>query len=148
MSSRSQAVATLRDAGLRVTSSRVAVLDALRFRSHATAEALAGDARQSVGTVSKQAIYDALEAFTDAGLVRRMEPAGSPVRYETRTGDNHHHLICRSCATIADIDCVVGTAPCLAPSEDLGFEIDEAEIVFWGYCLTCRTNRNPKEQPV
>ena len=144
--SRAQAVTALRGAGLRVTGSRVAVLDALRGRSHATANVLMSDARRSVGTVSKQAVYDALEVFTEAGLIRRIEPAGSAVRYETRTGDNHHHLVCRSCGMVADVDCVVGAAPCLSPSEDLGFVIDEAEVIFWGYCLSCRTNHNPKEQ--
>lgn len=143
---RAEAIIALRAAGLRVTSSRVAVLDALRVRSHATADTLAGDARRSAGSVSKQAVYNALDVFIKAGMVRRMEPAGSAARYETRTGDNHHHLVCRACGTVADIDCVVGAAPCMSPSEDLGFEIDEAEVIFWGYCFTCRTNRNPKEQ--
>jgi Fe2+ or Zn2+ uptake regulation protein len=142
---RAGAVSSLRAAGLRVTSPRIAVLDALHAAPHATADALARAVGRSLGSVSKQAVYDALEAFTAAGLVRRIEPAGSAVRYETRTGDNHHHLVCRSCATVADVDCVVHAAPCLTPSADLGFTIDEAEVVFWGYCSDCQTLRNTKE---
>jgi Fe2+ or Zn2+ uptake regulation protein len=123
---------------LRVTSPRVAVLDALYEHPHATADGLAGQVRHTLGSVSKQAVYDALDAFTGAGLVRRIEPAGSAVRYETRTGDNHHHLVCRSCGTVADVDCMVEAAPCLAPSEELGFVVDEAEVVFWGVCPACQ----------
>ncbi|MDQ6837190.1 MAG: transcriptional repressor [Actinomycetota bacterium] len=142
---RTAAITTLRVAGLRVTSTRLAVLDALQDCQHATAEALEHHVRGSVGTVSKQAVYNVLAAFTQAGLVRQIEPAGSPVRYETRTGDNHHHLVCRSCGTVADLDCQVDEAPCLTPTDDLGFEIDEAEIVFWGYCPSCQTTRKTKE---
>lgn len=137
--------ARLRAAGLRITSPRLAVLRALRALPHATAEALADDARQALGSVSKQAVYDTLDAFTAAGLVRRIEPAGSAVRYETRTGDNHHHLVCRSCGLVADVACVVAAVPCLTPSEDLGFVVDEAEVIFWGHCSRCQEFRPTKE---
>jgi Fur family transcriptional regulator, stress-responsive regulator len=136
---RAVALTSLRAAGLRITSPRLAVLQALYDIPHATAEALAEGARRSLGSVSKQAVYDALEAFTEAGLVRRLEPAGSAVRYETRTGDNHHHLVCRACGLVADVDCVVAAAPCLTPSDELGFVIDEAEVFFWGYCAGCQS---------
>jgi Fe2+ or Zn2+ uptake regulation protein len=135
------AVTTLRAAGLRITSPRIAVLEALRGCPHATADVLADQARRSLGSVSKQAVYDTLETFAAAGLVRRIEPAGSAVRYETRTGDNHHHLVCRSCGLVADVDCLTGAAPCLTPFDELGFVIDEAEVVFWGICTTCQDNR-------
>jgi Fe2+ or Zn2+ uptake regulation protein len=138
---RSGAVTALRTAGLRITSPRIAVLLALRAAPHATADTVAEVARRTLGSVSKQAVYDALDAFTGAGLVRRIEPAGSAARYETRTGDNHHHLVCRSCGLVADVDCVVAAAPCLTPSQELGFVIDEAEVVFWGYCSPCRELR-------
>ncbi len=133
---------SLRAAGLSVTSPRIAVLDAVRDHPHATAEAIALHARRALGSVSTQAVYNVLGACTDAGLVRRIEPAGSAARYETRTGDNHHHLVCRSCGTVVDVDCAVATAPCLAPAREHGFVIDEAEVVFWGYCSTCQTTRD------
>ncbi len=129
----------LRAAGLRVTSPRIAVLHAVRAHRHASAEALAVEARRSLGSVSTQAVYDALAVCAEAGLVRRIQPASSPARYEARTGDNHHHLVCRSCGTVEDVDCVVGAAPCLAASQDHGFAIDEAEVVFWGLCSSCQT---------
>jgi len=136
----------LRASGLRVTGPRIAVLDALAAHPHATADTVAVHARQALGSVSTQAVYDVLNACTDAGLVRRIEPAGSAARYETRTGDNHHHLVCRSCGTVADVDCVVAAAPCLTPSERHGFVVDEAEVVFWGYCLTCQSTRAPEHR--
>lgn len=136
----------LRAAGLRVTSPRIAVLDALRAYPHATADTLAGHARRALGAVSTQAVYDVLGVCTQAGLVRRIEPAGSAARYETRTGDNHHHLVCRSCGAVVDVDCVVAAAPCLTPSEEHGFVVDEAEVVFWGYCSTCQDTREPAEE--
>jgi len=142
---RALAVATLRTAGMRVTSPRVAVLDAVHRHPHATVDALSRDARETLGSVSKQAVYDVLDALTDAGLVRRIEPAGSVARYETRTGDNHHHMVCRSCGTVADVDCAAGAAPCLTPPEPLGFVIDEAEVVYWGHCSTCQITPNPKD---
>jgi Fur family transcriptional regulator, stress-responsive regulator len=131
--------ATLREAGLRVTAPRVAVLSEIQAAQHLTADQVAAAVRSRVGTISTQAVYDVLGALTRAGLLRRIEPAGSPTRYETRVGDNHHHVVCRSCGTIADIDCVVGEAPCLTPSEAGGFIVDEAEITFWGMCATCQT---------
>jgi len=131
--------ALLRAAGLRVTSPRLAVLKALVANPHSTADDVAREVRGSAGSVSTQAVYDVLRAFVGAGLVRRIEPAGSSARYETRTHDNHHHLVCRLCGRVADVDCVVGAAPCLEPSDVGGFEIEEAEVVFWGLCPTCRT---------
>jgi len=133
----------LRASGLRVTGPRIAVLDALAADPHATADSVAVHARLALGSVSTQAVYNVLNACTDAGLVRRIEPAGSPARYETRTEDNHHHLVCRSGGTVADVDCVVAAAPCLTPSERHGFVVDEAEVVFWGYCSTCQNTRAP-----
>lgn len=134
--------ARLRDAGMRVTAPRRAVLGALAEFPHSTAESVAGVVRSRLGSVSTQAVYDVLAACVDAGLVRRIEPAGSAARYETRTGDNHHHLVCRRCGTTADVDCVVGARPCLVPADDLGFVVDEAEVVFWGTCPTCRTGKS------
>ena len=129
--------AMLRDAGLRVTSPRVAVLAALHERPHADADAIHGVVREQLGAVSQQTVYDVLRALHDAGLVRRIEPAGSPARYEVRVGDNHHHLVCRSCGAIADVDCAVGEVPCLTASDDAGYSIDEAEVVYWGRCPSC-----------
>ncbi|WP_408630071.1 Fur family transcriptional regulator [Actinomycetospora lemnae] len=129
--------ARLRQAGLRVTAPRQAVLGVLGEHPHSTAEAVAAAVRARLGSVSTQAVYDVLAACVDAGLVRRIEPAGSAARYETRTGDNHHHVVCRSCGATADVDCVVGEPPCLIPSDAGGFVIDEAEVVFWGTCPTC-----------
>jgi Fe2+ or Zn2+ uptake regulation protein len=128
----------LRAHGLRVTSGRLAVLAALRdVPPHATVEQVEGAARARVGSLSTQAVYDILRAFHDASLVRRIEPAGSPARYETRVGDNHHHLICRDCGVTVDVDCAAGEAPCLHPSAAPGFEVDEAEVIFWGRCAAC-----------
>jgi Fe2+ or Zn2+ uptake regulation protein len=139
-------VTALREAGLRVTSPRVAVLGALYRHPHATADDLALDVRDAIGSISRQAVYDVVDACTAVGLVRRIEPAGSAARYETRTGDNHHHLICRFCGTVADVDCVVAAAPCLTPSQELGFVIDEAEVVFWGLCSKCQSARTTEEK--
>lgn len=127
----------LRDAGLRVTAPRIAVLNALQSHPHSTADAVAGRVRAALGSVSRQAVYDVLRACVDVGLVRRIEPAGSSARYETRTGDNHHHLVCRECGTVADTDCATGAAPCLRPYDPAGFNIDEAEVLFWGRCPDC-----------
>ncbi|BCI55606.1 transcriptional repressor [Mycolicibacterium litorale] len=134
--------ARLRAAGLRVTAPRLAVLSALAAAPHSTADDVASRVRDALGSVSTQAIYDVLRACVSAGLVRRIEPAGSSARYETRIGDNHHHLVCRGCGRVADVDCVVGAAPCLHPSsvED-GFTVDEAEVVFWGTCADCRSRQ-------
>jgi Fe2+ or Zn2+ uptake regulation protein len=127
----------LRSAGLRVTAPRLAVLEWLDGHPHATADRVATAVRARLGSVSTQAVYDVLNACTQAGLVRRIEPAGSPARYETRTGDNHHHVVCRSCGRTEDVDCVVGHRPCLDPSNANGFVVDEAEVVFWGLCPDC-----------
>ena len=129
--------AQLRAAGLRVTAPRLAVLNAVTAQPHSDADSVAAQVRQQLGSVSTQAVYDVLKACVSAGLLRRIEPAGSPARFETRTGDNHHHLVFRSCGKVVDVDCVVGQAPCLEPSDHHGFEIDEAEVVFWGRCNDC-----------
>ncbi|WP_422100053.1 Fur family transcriptional regulator [Thermomonospora catenispora] len=128
----------LRSVGLRVTAARVAILEAVRDGDHLAADAVADRVRERVGTVSTQAVYEALNALTEAGLIRRIEPAGSPARYEGRIGDNHHHLVCRACGTVTDVDCVVGDAPCLDPADDAGYQVDEAEVIFWGLCPACR----------
>ncbi len=127
----------LRSAGLRVTRPRLAVLDAVHAHPHLDTEALIGAARARLAAVSHQAVYDVLRVLTDSGLVRRIQPRGSVARYEARVGDNHHHLVCRGCGAIVDVDCAVGAAPCLTPSDDDGFTVDEAEVVFWGRCPTC-----------
>ena len=129
----------LRGAGLRVTQPRVAVLSALADAPHADVEAIAVATRTALGAVSTQAVYDVLRALTEAGLARRIEPAGSPARFELRVGDNHHHVVCRVCGSIADVDCAVGERPCLTASEAHGFVIDEAEVTYWGICPDCST---------
>jgi Fur family ferric uptake transcriptional regulator len=134
----------LRGAGLRVTAARVALLETIRGGDHLGIEAIAARVRERIGHVSLQAVYEALHALTAAGLVRRIEPAGSPPRFEGRVGDNHHHIICRSCGVVADVDCAVGDAPCLTPSDDHGFAIDEAEVVYWGLCSDCSTATNAR----
>ncbi|MDQ0598332.1 Fe2+ or Zn2+ uptake regulation protein [Streptomyces canus] len=131
----------LRGAGLRVTAARVALLETVRAGDHLGVDALTSGVRDRVGHVSVQAVYDALHALTAAGLVRRIEPPGSPARYEGRVGDNHHHLVCRECAAVVDVDCAVGHAPCLTASDDRGFAIDEAEVIYWGLCPSCSTAR-------
>ena len=127
----------LRGASLRVTRPRVAALTAVYQHPHADTDSIVGAVREDLGEVSTQAVYDVLRALTAAGLVRRIEPAGSVARYESRVGDNHHHLVCRSCGTIADVDCAVGDTPCLTASHDHSFSIDEAEVTYWGLCPTC-----------
>jgi Fur family transcriptional regulator, stress-responsive regulator len=131
--------ATLREAGMRVTAPRVAVLSEVRAGQHVTADQVAAGVRDRVGPISTQAVYDVLAALTRAGLLRRIEPAGSPTRYETRVADNHHHVVCRACGAIADVDCVIGARPCLSASDAGGFVVDEAEITFWGLCPACQT---------
>jgi Fur family ferric uptake transcriptional regulator len=131
----------LRGASLRITRPRVAVLGAVHDHPHADTNALVGLVREDLGEVSLQAVYDGLRALTAAGLVRRIQPPGSVARYESRVGDNHHHLVCRSCGAIADVDCAVGTAPCLTASDDHGFAIDEAEVIYWGLCSECSPAR-------
>ena len=128
---------TLRERGLRVTAQRLAVLRAVSSAPHVTADTVAQTVRGEIGAVSVQAVYDALAVLTEKGLLRRIQPAGSPARFENRVGDNHHHLICRVCERMVDVDCAVGDAPCLTAVEDSGFEIDEAEVVYWGRCPDC-----------
>lgn len=129
----------LRDAALRVTAPRKAVLAVVHDLPHADTETLLAATRQRLGSVSHQAVYDVLRVLTDAGLVRRIQPAGSVARYEARVGDNHHHVVCRSCGAVSDVDCAVGETPCLTASDDAGFTIDEAEVVYWGLCPTCQS---------
>jgi Fe2+ or Zn2+ uptake regulation protein len=129
----------LRDAALRVTPPRKAVLAAVHDHPHADTHTLLAATRARLASVSHQAVYDVLRVLTDAGLVRRIQPAGSVARYEARVGDNHHHLVCRSCGSVSDVDCAIGESPCLTASDDAGFAIDEAEIVYWGLCPACRS---------
>jgi Fe2+ or Zn2+ uptake regulation protein len=131
----------LRGAGLRVTAARVALLETVREGDHLGIEAIAAGVRARVGHVSLQAVYEALHALTAVGLIRRIEPAGGQPRFEGRVGDNHHHVVCRVCGVVADVDCAVGEAPCLTASDDRGFAIDEAEVVYWGMCPDCSTAR-------
>jgi Fur family ferric uptake transcriptional regulator len=127
----------LRGVGLRVTRPRVAVLGAVRTLSHADTDSIIGAVRAELPEVSHQAVYDSLHTLTAKGLVRRIQPSGSVARYESRVGDNHHHVVCRSCGVIADVDCAHGAAPCLTASDDHGFVIDEAEVIYWGLCPDC-----------
>jgi Fe2+ or Zn2+ uptake regulation protein len=141
----------LRGAGLRVTRPRVAVLGVLaharRRHEHLSAGQVAVRAREMLGSLSTQAVYDCLDALTAAGLLRRIEPAGSPARFEARVGDNHHHLVCRRCGAVSDVSCAVGTAPCLTPSDTSGFSVEEAEVVFWGSCPSCSGTDVPTDAP-
>ncbi|MEU5089972.1 Fur family transcriptional regulator [Streptomyces sp. NPDC021356] len=132
----------LRGAGLRVTAARVALLETVRAGDHLGVEAIAAQVRARLGHISLQAVYEALHALTAAGLLRRIEPAGSPARFEGRVGDNHHHVVCRSCGAVADVDCATGEAPCLTASADHGFSIEEAEVTYWGLCPGCSTVRS------
>jgi Fur family transcriptional regulator, stress-responsive regulator len=126
------------NAGLRATAIRLAVLDVLQVMPHAGVQDIAGAVQRALGSASRQAVYDALDQLLVADLVRRIEPAGSPARYEVRVGDNHHHAVCRRCGRAADVDCAVGEAPCLEPSQTHGFVLDEAEVTFWGLCPRCQ----------
>jgi Fur family transcriptional regulator, stress-responsive regulator len=135
----------LRGADLRVTRPRVAVLSAVHGHPHADTDSLIRAVRDDLGEVSHQAVYDVLRALTAAGLVRRIQPSGSVARYEARVGDNHHHVVCRSCGAIADVDCAVGEAPCLEASDDHGFVIDEAEVTYWALCPECVTTLTSKQ---
>jgi Fur family transcriptional regulator, stress-responsive regulator len=128
----------IRQHGLKVTAQRLAVLRAVSGRPHLTAEVVVELVRADIGAISRRAVYDAVGVLADMGLLRRIQPAGSAARYEDRVGDNHHHLICRACGRMVDVDCAVGAAPCLAAADDAGYEIDEAEVVYWGHCPTCR----------
>ncbi len=127
----------VRGAALRVTRPRIAVLAAVHAHPHADTDSIIRVVRESLGEVSHQAVYDILRALTAAGLVRRIQPSGSVARYEARVSDNHHHVVCRTCGAIADIDCAVGHAPCLTAADDAGYEIDEAEVTYWGRCPEC-----------
>ena len=129
--------ALLRQHGLQVTAQRLAVLRAVSDRSHSTADDIDKVVRAEIGAISRQAVYDALAVLTEKGLLRRIQPAGSPARYEDRVGDNHHHIVCRACGQMGDVDCAVGHAPCLTAADDLGYEIDEAEVIYWGSCPEC-----------
>ncbi len=136
----------LREAGLRVTRPRLAVLSAVHGHPHADTDSLIGAVRHELGKVSHQAVYDVLHALAAAGLVRRIQPKGSVTRYEARVGDNHHHAVCRSCGAIADVACAVGHAPCLTAHRDAGYEIDEAEVIYWGRCPRCLKPANHEKQ--
>ncbi|MGI6874057.1 Fur family transcriptional regulator [Amycolatopsis sp. 3B14] len=135
----------LKAVGLRITAPRVAVLEWLAGHPHSTADQVAAGVRNVLGSVSTQTVYDVLGACANADLVRRVEPAGHPARFETRTGDKHHHLVCRGCGRAEDVDCVHGAAPCLEPSNTAGFVVEEAEVVFWGLCPACSTTHHEKE---
>ena len=137
----------LRRNGLQVTAQRIAVIRAVSACPHGTVEDVAEAVHDDIGAISRQAVYDALAMLAEKGLIRRIQPAGSPARYEDRVGDNHHHLICRSCNRMVDVDCAVGYTPCLTASDDLGFEIDEAEVIYWGRCPECfATSPEPAAQ--
>ena len=127
----------LREHNVQVTAQRLAELRAVSVRPHCTADDVAEDVRAEIGTISRQSVYDALATLTEKGLVRRIQPSGSAALYEDRVGDNHHHLICRTCKKLIDVDCAAGGAPCLTPSADAGYRIDEAEVVYWGTCPEC-----------
>lgn len=137
----------LRTADLRVTRPRVAVLEAVNAHPHADTETIFGAVRSALPDVSRQAVYDVLHALTAAGLVRKIQPSGSVARYESRVGDNHHHIVCRSCGVIADVDCAVGEAPCLTASDHNGFLLDEAEVIYWGLCPDCSISDTSRSHP-
>lgn len=140
MMSRQDPAALLREHGVQVTAQRLAVMRAVAGRPHGTTDDVAEAVRAEIGVISRQAVYDALGTLTDKGLIRRIQPAGSPARYEDRVGDNHHHLICRDCGRMVDVDCAVGAMPCLTAADDAGYEIDEAEVIYWGRCPACLAN--------
>ena len=133
----SDSAAMLRARGIQVTAQRLAVFRTVAGRPHITADAVAGIVRAEIGAISLQSVYDALSLLVAEGLIRRIQPSGSPARFEDRVGDNHHHLICRTCGRVVDVDCAAGSAPCLTPSDDRGYEIDEAEVAYWGRCPDC-----------
>ena len=136
--------AELRSRGLQVTAQRLAVLRTISANPHLTADAVTSEVRAEIGSVSVQAVYDALATMVEVGLVRRIQPAGSAARFEDRVADNHHHLVCRDCGCVVDVDCAVGAAPCLTASDDHGFDIDEAEVAFWGRCPRCQLATHPQ----
>lgn len=137
----------LRTADLRVTRPRIAVLEAVHANPHADTETIFGVVRIGLPEVSRQTVYDVLHALTDVGLVRRIQPSGSVARYESRVGDNHHHIVCRSCGVIADVDCAVGEAPCLTAADHNGFLLDEAEVIYWGLCPDCSSSDTSRSHP-
>jgi Fur family ferric uptake transcriptional regulator len=132
-------VATLREHDLNVTAQRLAVLRAVSAHPHGTANEIADDVRREIGAISRQSVYDTLALLTERDIIRRIQPAGSSARYEDRVGDNHHHLVCRSCERLVDVDCAVGEVPCLVPVESGDFVVDEAEVTYWGICPDCQT---------
>lgn len=132
----------LRSAGLNVTAQRIAILDAVTHDPHSTADGIYRTVTEQLGSISHQAVYDTLSALSERGLLRRIQPSHSPARFETRVGDNHHHLICRECGDVRDVDCAVHYTPCLTASDDHGFRIDEAEVIYWGICPTCTPVRS------
>jgi Fur family ferric uptake transcriptional regulator len=134
-----QTADVLRQHGLQVTAQRLAVLRSVSRSPHATADDIVASVREELGVISRQAVYNALTALAERGVIRRIEPAGSPARYEDRVGDNHHHLICRRCGRLDDVDCATGEAPCLVPVDDRSFVVDEAEVIYWGVCADCRS---------
>jgi len=133
----------LRAQGVQVTAQRLAVLRAVSLHPHASADDLAGFVRTDIGAISRQAVYDTLGLLVEVGLIRRIQPAGSPARYEDRVADNHHHLVCRGCGDVVDVDCAVGQVPCLTAADDQGYLIDEAEVCFWGRCPACQSGSAP-----
>jgi Fur family ferric uptake transcriptional regulator len=133
----------LRRHGVQVTAQRLAVFAAVSRRPHCTADDVATAVRSEIGFISRQTVYDALGLLTETGIIRRIQPPGSPARYEGRVGDNHHHLICRGCGRMVDVDCAAGAAPCLSPADDSGYEIDEAEVIYWGRCPDCAAQSPP-----
>ncbi len=135
---RTDVAVALREAGLRVTASRLAIMSAVEKHPHSDADKIISEVREQIGSVSIQAVYDSLHALVGAGMLRRIEPAGHPARYETRTHDNHHHLVCRSCGALVDVDCAAGDAPCLTPVDHAGFAVDQAEVTYWGLCSACQ----------
>ena len=147
METNAELTAQLRAADLRVTRPRLAVLDVVSANPHSDTDSILVAVRELLPEVSRQAVYDVLGALSAAGLLRRIQPSGSVARYESRIGDNHHHIVCRSCGSIADVDCAVGEAPCLTPSETLGFVIDEAEVIYWGLCQNCSTPKISRISP-
>jgi Fur family ferric uptake transcriptional regulator len=129
--------------GVQITAQRLAVLEAVSVQPHCTADDVAEGVRAKIGAISRQAVYDALAIMVERGIIRRIEPAGSPARYENRVGDNHHHMICRVCGITVDVDCGLGDAPCLTPANTAGFHVDEAEVIYWGKCPKCLANARP-----
>ena len=138
----------LRQRGVQVTAQRLAIMRVVVEHPHATADELRDEVRSQLGAISRQAVYDSLGVLVDKNLIRRIQPSGSAARYENRVGDNHHHLICRGCRTMFDVDCAVGEVPCLTADDDHGFEVDEAEVIYWGRCPTCRAAAQPENSTI